>query len=628
MHNFPFAGGANTLTFTETGLAATITLLKLLHMARNFSLLLVTLLIISSCNERKPDAKTFLDAYNDKYTELYYSSSLAAWKTNTEIREGDTLNAHRSRIADEALTAFTGSSENIESARKFLADKNNLQPLEVRQLEAILYNAGSDPQTVAPLVKEKIKASIAQTEKLFGFPFKLDGKPVTTNDIDQILRDETDLTRRVAAWEASKEVGKVLKDGLVNLRRLRNSTVQALDYPDYFAYQVSDYGLSTKEMMDMMQRLNQELRPLYRELHTYARYELAKKYGVKEVPDLLPAHWLPNRWAQDWGAMLEVEGLDIDSVLSTKSREWIVKEGENFYTSLGFPALPATFWERSSLYPYPADSAVKKNNHASAWHLDLQHDVRSLMSVEPNAEWFETSNHELGHVYYFMTYTNPDVPPVLRNGANRAFHEAVGSMMGMAAMQKPYLINRGLIDEGAKTDSIRLLLKEALQHVVFIPFSAGVMSEFEKSLYADGLTPDRFNSKWWELVRKYQGVVPPGIRSEDYCDAATKTHINDDAAQYYDYALSTVLMFQLHQHISENILKQRPTATNYYGNKEVGEFLTKIMYPGASRNWREVLKEATGEDMNAKAMLRYFEPLMSWLKEQNKGRKYTLPESL
>src|SRR5688500_19408869 len=250
------------------------------------------------------------------------------------------------------------------------------------------------------------------------------------------------------------------------------------------------------------------------------------------------------------------------------------------------------------------------------------------MSVEPNSEWFETSNHELGHIYYFMTYTNKDVPPVLRNGANRAFHEAMGSMMGMAAMQKPYLIDRELVHSNAQTDSIRSLLKEGLQHVVFIPFSAGVMSEFEKALYADNLPADQFNQKWWELVKQYQGVIPPGDRGENFCDASTKTHINDDAAQYYDYALSTVLMFQLHQHISEKILKQNATATNYYGNKEVGDFLTKIMYPGASRNWRDVLKEATGEDMNAKAMLRYFEPLMLWLKNENKGRKYTLPENL
>lgn len=588
----------------------------------------ILIILLSGCGDQKKEVQNFLDDYNKKYTKLYYASSEAAWKTNTEIREGDTLNAYHSRIADEALTAFTGSTHNIEMTKKFLSDKGELEPLQVRQLEAILYNAGADPQTVAPLVKEKIKASIAQTEKLFGFKYTLDGKAVTTNELDNILREENDLDQRLKAWETSKEVGKELKEGLINLRRLRNETVQALDYSDYFSYQVSDYGLSTGEMMEMMKRLNQELRPLYRELHTYARYELAKKYGVKEAPDLLPAHWLPNRWGQDWSPMLEVKGLNVDSVLSTKSPEWIVKEGENFYKSLGFPALPETFWEKSNLYPYPADSSIKKNNHASAWHLDLDQDVRSLMSVESNSEWFETSNHELGHIYYFLTYTNPDVPPVLRNGANRAFHEAMGSMMGMAAMQKPYLIGRGLIRENAKTDSIKLLLKEALQHVVFIPFSAGVMSEFEKTLYADNLSPDAFNKKWWDLAKQYQGIVPPQERGENFCDAATKTHINDDAAQYYDYALSTVLMFQLHQHIAEKILKQNPAATNYYENKEVGDFLKKIMYSGASKNWREALKEATGEDMNAKAMIRYFEPLMQWLKNENKGRKYTLPETL
>ena len=574
------------------------------------------------------EAQTFLDTYTSEYVKLYYASAEASWKTNTEIKEGDTLNAYNSRIADEAMTAFTGSVANIEATKKFLGMKDKLTPIQVRQLEVILYNAGSDPQTVAELVKEKIIASIAQTEKLFGYTFKLNGKNVTTNEIDEILRTETDLKKRLAAWESSKEVGKELKAGLVNLRRLRNSTVQALDYPDYFSYQVSDYGMKTPEMMEMMQRLNQELRPLYRELHTYARYELAKKYGVKEVPDYLPAHWLPNRWGQDWSPMLEVKGINVDSVLATKSPEWIVKAGESLYKSIGFPALPESFWSKSNLYPYPVDSTLKKNNHASAWHLDLDKDVRSLMSVEPNSEWFETSNHELGHIYYYIAYSTPEVPPVLRGGANRAFHEALGSMMGMAALQKPYLVGQGLVPADAKTDSIQILLKEALNFAVFIPFAAGTMSEFEKALYADNLPENEFNKKWWDLAKKYQGIVPPSDRGEVYCDAASKTHINDDAAQYYDYALSYVILFQLHQHIADKILHQPPTATNYFGNKEVGTFINTIMASGATKDWREVMKNATGEEMNAKAIVRYFEPLMNWLKEQNKGRTYTLPESL
>jgi peptidyl-dipeptidase A len=586
------------------------------------------LLAMLACADPQKDVQDFIDNYTNKYVELYKASSEASWNTNTAIKEGDTTNAYNSRIADEALTAFAGSVENINKAKEFLKAKEKLTPLQVRQLEVILYSAGSGPQTVAPLVKENIRATIAQTEKLFGFEFKIGDKPVTTNDIDNILRTENDLAKRLQAWEASKQVGKELKTGLTNLRRLRNATVQALDYDNYFAYQVSDYGMNTDEMMNMMSRLNSELRPLFRELHTYARYELAKKYKVKEVPDFIPAHWIPNRWAQDWSSLIEVKGLNVDSALATKSPEWIIREGEALYTSIGFEKLPESFWQRSNLYPYPADSILKKNNHASAWHLDLNLDVRSLMSVEPNAEWFETSNHELGHIYYFLTYTNKDVPPILRGGANRAFHEGMGDMMGMAAMQKPYLVARGLINDKEKTNSIQILLKEALNYAVFIPFAAGTMSEFEKALYADSLPEDQYNAKWWELAKKYQGIVPPSDRGEEYCDACTKTHINDDPAQYYDYALSHVLMFQMHQHIADNILHQNPRATNYFGNKAIGDFLKTIMYPGASRNWRDILKEATNDDMNAKAMLKYFDPLMNWLKEQNKGRKYTLSESL
>jgi peptidyl-dipeptidase A len=408
-----------------------------------------------------------------------------------------------------------------------------------------------------------------------------------------------------------------------NLQRLRNQPVHALGYNDYFTYQVSDFGMTTEEMMAMMEKLNRELRPLYRELHTYARYELAKEYGVSEVPDTLPAHWLPNRWGQDWSSMASAEGFDYGTALKKKSAEWVMQQGERFYISLGFPALPPVFWEKSSLYPLPADAKYKKNNHASAWHMDLENDVRSLMSVEPNAEWYGTVNHELGHVYYYMSYTDPDVPVLLREGANRAYHEAIGSLMGLAAVQEPFLKQLELLPASAKADQQELLLQEALNYVVFIPFSAGVMSGFEHDLYVNNLPKAQYNKRWWELVEKYQGISPPGERSEEFCDAASKTHISDDAAQYYDYALSFVLLFQLHDHIASKVLQQDVHATNYFGSAAVGDFLRQIMKPGASRDWREVLQESTGEDLSARAILKYFEPLMAYLQEANKGRTHT-----
>jgi peptidyl-dipeptidase A len=586
----------------------------------------IVLVTMSMAGTRvQKDAQKFIDEYTEEYMKLQYASAEAEWNSNTMIVEGDTMNAYNTRMANEAFASFTGSKQNIRSARNLLLHEDELTDLQARELKKILYFAANNPQTVEPLVKARIKAEALQVEGLYGYDFKIDGESVTTATIDETLRQSTDPDERLKAWEASKGVGAAIKDGLVDLRRLRNETVQALGYDDYFTYQVSDYGMTTQELRDLMLRLNKEVRPLFKELHTYARYELAKRYGAKEVPDLLPAHWLPNRWAQDWNAMITVEGMDLDGVLKTRDPEWFTAQGERFYISLGFPPLPKTFWEKSSLYPLPEGTDYKKNNHASAWHMDLENDVRCLMSVVPNADWYETAHHELGHIYYYIAYTNPDVPPLLREGANRGYHEAIGSMLGLAAMQKPFLDNLGLLPEEGQSDDMQQLLKEAMNYIVFIPWSAGVMTEFEYELYAEDLPPDQFNKRWWEIKRRYQGVVPPSPRGEEYCDAASKTHISNDAAQYYDYAISYVLLFQLHNHIAKKILKQDPHNTNYFGSKEVGQFLDDLMRPGGSRDWRVVLKETTGEEISARAMLEYFEPLTAYLKKVNEGRKQTLP---
>ena len=625
--------------FTKTGkpnfLLPSLTL-KINFMQKNY-ILLAGILAIYSCSNDKSGSnninkalqdsiQTYLNDYNKKYQQLNTIANETSWLTQTHIVEGDSSNSVANNKAQEALAEFTGSSFNIEKATQYLKQQDNLSQLQGKQLKSILYEAANNPGTLQEVVKARIKAETKQTEDLFGFDFKIDGKSVSTNDIDEILASEKNMAKRQKAWEASKEVGKGLKTGLMNLRDLRNKTVQGLGYKDYFEYQVSEYGMTTQEMIDMLQKFNKELYPLFRELHTYARYELAKKFNVKEVPDLIPAHWLPNRWGQDWSSLIEVKGINLDSALKTKDAEWIVKQGERFYVSLGFPELPKTFWEKSDLYPLPKDAKYKKNNHASAWHMDYDKDVRSLMSVIPNSEWYETSHHELGHIYYYLSYSNPDVPILLREGANRAYHEALGTMMGMAAMQKPFMENLNLIPKGNKSDEMQKLLKEALNYVVFIPFSTGTMSMFEHDFYANNLPSDQLNKRWWELAAQYQGIAPPTTRGEDYCDAATKPHINDDPAQYYDYALSSILLFQLHDHIATTILHQDPHATNYYDNKEVGKFISGIMTPGASKDWREMLKEKTGSDLSAKAMLDYFSPLMDYLKKENENRKYTLPE--
>jgi len=589
------------------------------------SLVLISLIGCSKSSDNQQEVQSYLDNYNKEFQKFSYEYNKGDWALNTHIVEGDTVTSRQAQEAQEQYARFTGSKENIEMATGYLKQKDKLTDLQVKQLNRILYLAAKNPQTVSELVKEKIIADTKQTEILYGYDFKLDGKSITPNQIDDMLAYETNLSKRLKVWEASKEVGIELKDGLANLQKLRNETVQALGYKDFFQYQVSDYGMTVEEMNQLCENMIRDIWPLYRELHTWARYTLAEKYGAK-VPDMLPAQWLPNRWGQEWQRIINAEGLNVDGQLSKYSGEWVVKKGEEFYVSLGFPNLPQSFWDLSSLYPVAPDAGYKKNTHASAWHMDYDKDVRSLMSVIPNTTWWSTSLHELGHIYYYISYSNPGVPIILREGANRGFHEAVGSMIGLASLQTPFLIEMGLMNKDFKVDETQALLREALEYIPFIPWSAGEMTEFEHQLYSNNLPEDQYNKMWWELVKKYQGIIPPEPRGEEYCDAATKTHINDDAAQYYDYAISYILLFQFHNYIAAQILKQDPHSTNYYGSKEVGKWMYDLLSPGATVDWKELLKKSTGSEMTAKPLVDYFEPLMGWLKEQNKGRKCTLPE--
>jgi peptidyl-dipeptidase A len=241
------------------------------------------------------------------------------------------------------------------------------------------------------------------------------------------------------------------------------------------------------------------------------------------------------------------------------------------------------------------------------------------MSVEPNQRWFGTAHHELGHLYYDLAYTRPEVPYLLRAGANRAFHEAVGELVRLASEQIPYLRKLGIVRPGQEPTAGDALLESALDSIVFLPFAAGTMTHFERDLYESDLPASEWQARWWQYVVRYQGVQAPRPRAEELCDACTKTHINDDPAQYYDYALASLIKFQLHDHICAKILKQDVYACDYSGSPEVGRFLQGILSVGATRDWRQVMREATGEDIGPRALLAYYHPLVAQLEKHNAG---------
>jgi len=561
-------------------------------------------------------ADGFLKLANAGYQALYRVNSEAQWAADTDVTpEHDAAAA----VAGKAYAAFAGNPALISEAKDLLTQKDRLNDLTVRQLRQVLLNAAEGPMTNPALVEARVDAETRQASILNSFVFKLHGKPVTANQIDDALTSSTDLAERQAVWEASKESGKALKPGLIKLRDLRNGVAQELGHKDYFALQVAAYGMTTEEMVAMQEDFMRQLRPLYLQLHTWAKYELARKYH-QPVPNRIPAHWLNNRWSQLWTGM--VPAANLDDRFTGRSPEWIVRTAERFYTGMGFEPLPPSFWTKSDLYALPAGDPRHKNTHASCWHIDLDRDIRSLQNIEPNEDWFHTAHHELGHGHYFMSYTRPEVPPLLRIGANPGFHEGIGELISLASSQVPYLKSVGVLPADFKADTTAFLLNDALgSSVPFIFWASGTMTHWEADVYAGGLPADQWNARWWKHVRDWQGVEPPTERGEEWCDAATKTHINDNPCYYYSYAVATVLKFQLHDYIARHILNQSPQSCNYADSREAGDWLRSILDKGGTQDWRTLLKEKTGEDLSTRAMVEYFRPLSLWLEEQNRGRK-------
>ena len=236
-------------------------------------------------------ADRFLALANSGYQALYRVNSEAQWLAVTDVTP-----AHDAAVeaTGKAYAAFNGNPTIISEARDLLTHQNELSELTIRQLKQLLLNAAEGPMTNPDLVAKRVAAETKQASILNGFEFKLNGQPITVNQIDDTLEKSIDLNERKAVWEASKLSGLALKPNLATLRDLRNGVAKEMKYPDYFSLEVAAYGMTTDEMLKMLDDWMATLRPLYLQLHTWTKYKLAEKFH-QPVPKKIPAHWINNR---------------------------------------------------------------------------------------------------------------------------------------------------------------------------------------------------------------------------------------------------------------------------------------------------------------------------------------------
>jgi peptidyl-dipeptidase A len=454
------------------------------------------------------------------------------------------------------------------------------------------------------------------------------GKCLTLDDITRVLAQSRDYDELLDLWQGWHRIARPMREKYARYVELANRGARELGLADLGALWRANYDMTPEQFTQEVERLWEQVKPLYQAMHCYVRQRLRDQYGARVPEDgPIPAHLLGNMWAQEWGNIFPLvapkgggKAVDIKALLLRKKTTPIqmVKYGEGFFTSLGLQALPETFFQRS-MFVRPRDRDVMC--HASAWDITTQGDVRLKMCIEINEDDFRTVHHELGHNYYYLYYK--DLPVLFQSGANDGFHEAIGDTIALS-ITPSYLQKIGLLPKAPPADreaEIALLLQRALDTVAFLPFGK-LIDQWRWDVFSGKIKPQDYNKSWWALRTRYQGIAPAAPRGEEAFDPGAKYHIPGNVP-YIRYFLARILQYQFHRALCETAGQKGPLHTcSIYGNQAAGERLIKMLRMGQSRPWPEALQAIAGtRQMDAGALIDYYRPLLAWLDEKNKGRK-------
>ncbi len=578
--------------------------------------------IASSSAPTAADAKSFLDNVNATTLKLGIDQSRAGWVQQTFITDDtEAISAQASQAANDAGARFAKESTKYDKVEVPADQRRQLTLLKTSLVLATPADAKES---------DELSKIMARLESTYGkgkwCPDA--SKPDACKNIDEvtkILAVPGDEAKLRAAWEGWHTISPPMRKDYQRFVELSNKGARELGFADTGAMWRSKYDMPPDAFTKELDRLWDQVRPLYLKLHAYTRLKLREKYGdVVPATGPIPAHLLGNIWAQDWTNIYPLlappkadPGYSLTDILKKRNLPALdmVRTGERFYTSLGFAPLPKTFWERS-LFVRPRDRDVVC--HASAWDIDAVDDVRIKMCIEPTADDFTTIHHELGHNFYQRAYSRQ--PVLFRDSANDGFHEAIGDTIALSVTPE-YLVKIGLLDKAPdQSRDLGLLMNKALEKIAFLPFGL-LVDQWRWKVFAGEIAPADYNKAWWDLRLKYQGVAPPSARGETFFDAGAKYHVPDNTP-YTRYFLADILQFQFHRALSKTAGCTLPlNRCSIYESKAAGERLNAMLSMGLSKPWPEALQTLTGsKEMDATAILDYFAPLSKWLDEQLQGK--------
>ena len=585
---------------------------------------LLAAILVSGCAEPGPtveEARAFVDDAEARLVELWIDAARADWVQSNFITDDTTA------IAADAQTAVIGATMELASAAARF-DGVEL-PEEIRRKLLLLKTSMGLAAPADPALQAELAGITTSMESTYGKGVYCPGDGEECLDLPQMERmfaESRDTDELLDLWTGWRTISPPMRSAYVRFTELANAGARDLGFTDLGELWRAGYDMPPDEFTVELERLWDQVRPLYESLHCHVRAALADEYGSAVVPpdEPIPAHLLGNMWSQTWANIYDIvgparsdPGYDLTRLLESNRVDELemVRYGERFFSSLGFDPLPATFWERS-LFVQPVDRDVVC--HASAWDLDYESDVRIKMCIGVDDADFVTIHHELGHNYYQRAYQHQS--PLHRTSANDGFHEGIGDTIALSITPE-YLAEVGLLSRVPPADrDLGLLLRLALDKVAFLPFGL-MVDQWRWKVFSGEISPEEYNEGWWNLRTEYQGIRAPVPRSEADFDPGAKYHIPANTS-YTRYFLAHILQFQFHRALCEVAGVEAPLhRCSIFGSLEAGARLNTMLEMGASRPWPDALEVMTGQrEMDATAILDYFAPLQAWLDEQNAGR--------
>ena len=566
------------------------------------------------------EAKAFVDEAEAKLLALSVEASRAGWVQSTYIT--DDTEALAAKANERAINA------GVEYAKKATRYDGLKLPAELARKLMILKNGLTLAAPADPKESEEVTRIAASLEGEYGkgkYCREGQEKCLDIQDITKIMAESRDAGELLDVWRGWHTISIPMRPEYQRFVELANKGARELGFKDTGAMWRSKYDMPPDAFAKEVDRIWEQLKPLYVSLHAYVRWKLREKYGdVVPANGPIPAHLLGNIWAQDWSNVYSLvaprdadPGYDLTKILKAKNLDAkeMVRYGERFFTSLGFAPLPDTFWERS-LFVKPRDREVVC--HASAWDVDNVNDLRIKMCIDPTAEDFTTIHHELGHNFYQRAYNTKSV--LFRDSANDGFHEAVGDTVALSITPE-YLVKIGLLDRAPDpSKDIGLLLNKALEKLAFLPFGL-VVDQWRWKVFDGSITPASYNAAWWDLRTRYQGIESSVPRTEKDFDPGAKYHVPANVP-YTRYFLAAILQFQFHRALAQTAGCTGPLhRCSIYDSKEAGRKLDAMLQMGLSQPWPDALETITGQrQLDATAIRDYFAPLQKWLDDQNKGK--------